>query len=176
MLAEAADLPVVIYNIPGRSAVNVEPSTIERLARDCPGIVAVKEASGSVDQASEIVCRCGSRLTVLSGDDSLALPIIAVGGLGVISVTSNIVPGDVSRMVEMSRSGSAIAAAGLHARLFPLTKALFIESNPIPVKAALGMLGMAAGEPRLPLTPLSAGGTRVVRVALRRYGLLPARR
>ncbi|MFO7638798.1 MAG: 4-hydroxy-tetrahydrodipicolinate synthase [bacterium] len=174
-LAEAAGLPLVVYNIPGRSAVNVLPATVERLARDCPNVVAVKEASGSVDQATEIVARCGDRLAVLSGDDSLTLPIMAAGGRGVISVTSNVVPAEVSRMVAAFLAGNPAEATGLHLHLFPLTKALFVETNPIPVKAALEMLGMAAGEPRLPLTPLSAAGREVVRTALRRHGLLKVR-
>lgn len=174
ILAEAAGRPVVVYNIPGRSAVNILPATIERLAWDCRNVAAVKEASGGVDQVTEIVGRCGDRLAVLSGDDSLTLPIMAAGGCGVISVTSNVVPAEVSRMVELYRSGNAAEATGIHLRLFPLTKALFVESNPIPVKAALDMLGMAAGEPRLPLTPLSPEGRKLVRAALRAHGLLKA--
>ncbi|MFO7676685.1 MAG: 4-hydroxy-tetrahydrodipicolinate synthase [bacterium] len=170
-LAEESDLPILVYNIPGRSAVNILPATIERLARDCPGIVGVKEASGSVDQVSDTVCRCGGRLVVLSGDDTLTLPMLAVGARGVISVTGNIVPAEVSRMVELFLAGDPVGAGLLHHRLFPLTKALFVEANPIPVKAALEMLGMPAGEPRLPLTPLSAEGRKTVRAALVRHGL-----
>lgn len=171
-LHDAVDLPMVLYNIPGRSAVNVLPATIERLARDCPRLVAVKEASGSVDQASEILARCGDRLAVLSGDDSLTLPVLSVGGLGVISVVSNVVPADVTALVARYLAGDVAAAARLHRRLFPLIKAMFVETNPIPVKAALAMLGMAAGEPRLPLVPLSDAGRRAVRAALVTYGLL----
>ncbi len=170
-IAETVDIPVVVYNIPGRSVVNIQPATIERLARDCPGIAAVKEASGNVDQTTEIVARCGDRLTVLSGDDSLTLPILAAGGKGVVSVVSNIVPSEVAQMIELYFAGRVAAAAKLHQRLFPLIKAMFIESNPIPVKAAMEMLGMAAGESRLPLTPLSDSGRRPVRKALKTYGL-----
>ena len=175
-VGDAAGVPVVLYNIPGRSSVNVLPATIERLARDCPGLVAVKEASGNIDQTSDIVARCGDRLAVLSGDDSLTLPILAAGGRGVISVTSNIVPRDVRRMVEEFLAGRPAEATRLHLDLFPLTKALFIETNPIPVKAAMGMLGMAAGEPRLPLVPLSRESRPALRRALRAYGLLGGRR
>ncbi|HDR00355.1 MAG TPA: 4-hydroxy-tetrahydrodipicolinate synthase [candidate division WOR-3 bacterium] len=168
-LAEAADLPLVVYNIPGRSAVNILPATIERLVRDCPNVAAVKEASGNVDQVTDIVSRCGDRVKVLSGDDSLTLPMMAAGARGVVSVTSNVAPADVSRMVERFLAGDLVEARRLHLALFPLTKALFVESNPIPVKAVLAMLGMAAGEPRLPLTPLSPEGRKVVLAALRRH-------
>jgi len=171
-LHDAVDLPMVLYNIPGRSSVNVLPATIERLVRDCPRLLGVKEASGNVDQSSDILARCGDRLVVLSGDDSLTLPILAVGGKGVISVVSNVAPADVAALVARLLEGDVRAASMPHRRLFPLVKAMFVEPNPIPVKAALGMLGMAAGEPRLPLVPLSNAGRGVVRRALRDYGLL----
>jgi 4-hydroxy-tetrahydrodipicolinate synthase len=175
-IAEAVDLPVVVYNIPPRSVVNILPGTIERLANDCLNIKAVKEASGNVDQSSEILMRCGDRVTVMSGDDSLTLPILAVGGRGVISVVSNIVPHDVARMVDYYRAGKAELAADLHRKLFPLIKAMFIETNPSPVKAAMAMLGMAAGEPRLPLVPPTEASMKVIRQALSDYGLPVARR
>ena len=173
-IAENVDLPVVVYNIPGRSAANIEPATIERLARDCPGIVAVKEASGSLDQASDIVVRSGKRLTLLSGDDSLTLPLLSIGALGVISVVSNIVPQDVAEMVRAYRRGDTAKARAIHLRLFPLIRAMFLETNPIPVKAAMEMLGMAAGEPRLPLCGPTEGSRRELTRALRGYGLKPA--
>lgn len=169
--AEETKLPVVIYNIPSRSVVNVLPATIERLAKDCPNIQAVKEASGNIDQSSEIIFRCEERVTVLSGDDSLTLPILAVGGKGVISVVSNIVPQDVEKMVRDYLGGMVEAAREKHRKLFPLIKSLFIETNPIPVKAAMNILGMAAGEPRLPLCPLSKENEAVLRRALTDYGL-----
>ncbi len=171
-LSEKVRIPIVLYNIPGRTAVNVLPATVERLAQDCPNLVAVKEASGVLDQATEIINRCGDRIVVLSGDDSLTLPILAVGGKGVISVVSNIVPGDVTALVRHFLEGNFVAARELHHRLYPLTKALFCETNPIPVKAAMEMLGMPAGNPRLPLTPLSDQGRKVVSDALRAYGLV----
>lgn len=170
-LAEKVRIPMVLYNIPGRTAVNVLPTTVERLARDCPNLVAVKEASGVLDQATEIIHRCGDRIVVLSGDDSLTLPILAVGGKGVISVVSNIVPRDVVALVRYFFEGNFAAARDLHHRLYPLIKALFYETNPIPVKAAMEMLGMPAGDPRLPLTPLSEQGRKVVADALQAYGL-----
>ncbi|NPV13461.1 4-hydroxy-tetrahydrodipicolinate synthase [candidate division WOR-3 bacterium] len=170
--AEATKLPVIIYNIPPRSVVNVLPATVERLAKDCPNIVAVKEASGSIDQSSEIIVRCRERVVVLSGDDSLTLPILAVGGKGVISVVSNIVPKDVEQMVRDYLGGKVDAARQKHLKLFPLIKALFVETNPIPVKAAMNFLGMAAGEPRLPLCPLSPEASAILHRSLVEYGLM----
>jgi 4-hydroxy-tetrahydrodipicolinate synthase len=174
-IAEAVDIPIVVYNIPGRSAVNIAPATVERMVRACPNIVAVKEASGNVDNATELCVRCGDRLTVLSGDDSLTLPILAAGGRGVVSVVSNIVPKDVELMLAAHFASQPARATAMHRALYPLIKALFVETNPIPVKAAMDMLGMAAGKPRLPLTPLTASGCKAVRQALRDYGLKPGR-
>jgi 4-hydroxy-tetrahydrodipicolinate synthase len=170
-IAESVELPVIVYNIPPRSVVNILPATIERMAKDCDNIVAVKEASGSLDQSSEIIHRCGNRVTVLSGDDSLTLPILSVGGRGVISVVSNIAPLDVTKMIEHYLAGKVELAAGLHRKLFPLVKAMFIETNPTPVKAAMNMLNMAAGEPRLPLVAPSEASQRAIRQALIDYGL-----
>jgi len=170
-VARSVNIPVIVYNIPPRSVVNILPATVERLALDCRNVVAVKEASGSLDQCTEIVNRCGDRITLLSGDDSLTLPILSVGGQGVISVVSNIVPLDVATVIEHYRAGKVELAAGLHRRLFPLVKAMFVESNPIPVKAAMNLLGMAAGEPRLPLMPASAQALQVIKQALRAYGM-----
>ncbi|UCG43889.1 MAG: 4-hydroxy-tetrahydrodipicolinate synthase [candidate division WOR-3 bacterium] len=174
-IAEAVDIPIVVYNIPGRTAVNIAPATVERMVRACSNIVAVKEASGNVDNTTELCVRCGDRLTVLSGDDSLTLPILAAGGRGVVSVVSNIVPTDVESMLAAHFASQTARATAMHQELYPLVKALFVETNPIPVKAAMSMLGMAAGEPRLPLTPLSASGRKVVRRALRNHGLKPRR-
>jgi len=171
-IADGVDIPNIVYNIPGRSGVNVTPATVERLAKDCPNIVAVKEASGIVDQSTEIVARCGDRITVLSGDDSLTLPILSVGGKGVISVVSNIIPADVVKLIESYQSGAVELAAQLQRRMYPLVKALFIETNPIPVKAAMTMLGMAAGQPRLPLCPPTRDHLKAIRKALQDYGLL----
>lgn len=170
-VAEAVSIPVIVYNIPSRSVVNISPATIERLAKDCPNILAVKEASGSLDQVSETIARCGDRVTILSGDDSLTLPMMALGAQGVISVVSNIVPGDVQRMVEAMLRGRSAVARRLHFRLFPLAKAMFVETNPAPVKAAMEMLGMPAGKPRLPLTEPSAESCCVIRRAMLDYGL-----
>ena len=170
-IAGAVELPVVVYNIPPRSVVNILPATIERMAKDCRNIVAVKEASGSLDQSSEIIQRCGNRVTVLSGDDSLTLPILSVGGKGVISVVSNIAPLDVSKMIDYYLAGKVELAAGMHRKLFPLIKAMFIETNPTPVKAAMNTLNMAAGEPRLPLVAPTEASRKAIRQALVDYGL-----
>ena len=169
-IAESVEVPIIVYNIPPRSGGNIQPATIERMAKDCSNIVAVKEASGSLDQSSEIIQRCGDHVTVVSGDDSLTLPILAVGGKGVISVVSNIAPLDVSKMIEHYLAGKVELAAGMHRKLFPLIKAMFIETNPTPVKAAMNMLNMAAGEPRLPLVAPAEASLKAIRQALIDYG------
>jgi 4-hydroxy-tetrahydrodipicolinate synthase len=174
-IADAVKLPIVVYNIPGRCGVNILPATLERLAADCVNVVAVKEASGSLDQMTEIVARCGDRLTLLSGDDGLTLPILAIGGKGVISVASNILPADIVRLVEHYLAGEVVPAAALNARLHPVFKALFVETNPIPVKAAMALLGMAAGAPRMPLTPAIDDTVARLRSALTAFGLKPSR-
>jgi 4-hydroxy-tetrahydrodipicolinate synthase len=171
-IAESVNIPLVIYNIPSRTGVNILPKTFERLVNDCPNIVAVKEAAGSLDQVTDIVSRCGERLTLLSGDDSLTLPMLSVGGKGVISVVANIVPADVARMIEKFFENNADEAKRIHLKLFPLCKALFVETNPIPIKAAMDLLGMAAGEPRLPLLPPAPENLEFIRKSLKDYGLL----
>jgi 4-hydroxy-tetrahydrodipicolinate synthase len=165
-------LPIVLYNIPGRTAVNVAPATVARLAEDCRNVVAVKEAAGSLDQVSEILTLAPRGFTVLSGDDSLTIPMMAVGARGVISVVANVAPRPTAALVSAFLKGDARRAAALHLKLFPLIKALFAETNPIPVKAALGMLGLCRPEPRLPLTPLSAAARPALKKALADFGLL----
>jgi 4-hydroxy-tetrahydrodipicolinate synthase len=171
-VAESVEIPIMVYNIPGRTGVNILPETFERLCRDCQNIKAVKEAAGSIDQASEIILRCGERLTVLSGDDSLTLPMMAVGAKGVVTVIGNIVPGDVARLCDHMLNGRMKDALVLHQQLLPLCKAMFVESNPIPVKTAMHMLGLPAGELRLPLCEPSEKNKEVIESALRKYGLL----
>ena len=169
-IAECADLPIVLYNIPSRTGRNVEPETVERLAALGP-IVAVKEASGSLDQVSELLER--TNLTILSGDDSLTLPRLAVGAEGVVSVVVNLVPRDVMALVEAFQSGRLAEARGIHARLFPLCRDLLgLAPNPVPVKAALALVGRGAGDVRLPLCPLDERSLAVLRSSLIRYGLL----
>lgn len=169
-IAEAVDIPIVLYNIPARTGRNVEPETVERLAKVGP-IVAVKEASGSLDQVSELLAR--TDLTILSGDDSLTLPMLAVGAEGVVSVVGNLVPREVGAMVEAYQGGRVDEARKRHAALFPLARDLLgLAPNPIPVKAALSLLGRCRNEVRLPLCPLDEHGTGVVRRNLVRHGLL----
>ena len=169
-IAEAVDLPMVLYNIPSRTGVSMTPATIARLA-DVPQIVAIKEATGSMDQASEILSRCA--LTVLSGDDSLTLPLMALGAQGVISVVANLVPKDVKRLTEAMLAGDLETAQEAHRRLFPLCRAMFLETNPIPVKAAMKLTGLLeSDEKRLPLTDLGPENVEALKTALGAYGLL----
>lgn len=153
-IAEAVDLPLILYNIPGRTGVNMLPSTIGRLS-SIPTIVGVKEGSGSVQQASDIVQMCGDRLTLLAGDDSLTLPMMSVGGKGVITVTANIMPMEMTNLVKAFAAGRVEEARRIHFQLSPLFAALFYETNPIPVKEALGMMGKIDPELRLPLCPMA---------------------
>lgn len=153
-VAEAVDLPLVLYNIPGRTGVNMLPATIARLSA-IKTIVGVKEGSGSVQQASDVVQLCGDRLTVLAGDDSLTLPMMAVGGKGVITVTANIVPAEMANLVKTFAAGKIDESRRIHFKLSPLFAALFYETNPIPVKEALGMMGKIDPELRLPLCPMA---------------------
>jgi 4-hydroxy-tetrahydrodipicolinate synthase len=169
-VADSVDLPIVLYNIPGRTAKNMEPDTICRLA-ELPGIVAIKESTGLMDQASQILA--GSNLTVLSGDDSLTLPLLSLGGSGVVSVVGNIVPQDVKAMIAAWNSGDVKTAQQRHLKLFPLCRDLLgLATNPIPIKAAMRELGRDAGDVRLPLTPLTAGELEKLQKSLRDYGLL----
>jgi 4-hydroxy-tetrahydrodipicolinate synthase len=170
-IAESVDLPLVLYNVPSRTGRNVEPETVERLARIGP-IVAVKEASGSLDQVSELVCR--TDLTILSGDDSLTLPMLAVGAQGVISVVANLVPKDVIALLDAFGRGEIAEAQRLHKKLFPLCRDLLaIAPNPIPVKWALKLLGRGNGEFRLPLCPPDERAGEALHRSLTRYGLVP---
>jgi len=151
-LAGETEIPLVLYNVPGRTGVSLDPQTVAALSR-APRIVAIKEASGSVDQTNQILDLCS--ITVLSGDDMLTLPIMAVGGKGVVSVIANVAPREVSRMVHAALEGRWDEARALHFQLYKLFKALFIETNPIPVKTALALMGKVREEFRLPLCALS---------------------
>ncbi len=171
-VARETRLPIMLYNIPGRTGVNVTPATIARVAKDCPNVVAVKEAAGSLDQVSEILTLAPKGFTVLSGDDSLTIPMMAVGARGVVSVVANVAPKQTAALVSAYLKGDVAKAAALHLKMFPLIKALFLETNPIPVKAALGLMGLCRPEPRLPLTPLSAAARPALKKALKDFGLL----
>lgn len=170
-IAEACDLPQVIYNIPGRTASNIAPETLARMAEKYPTIVAVKEATGSLDQASSIAALCD--LTLLSGDDSLTLPLMSIGGRGVVSVVGNIVPKDMLALVKAASEGNFAEALKWHRKLFPLCRdMLSVATNPIPVKTALKLLGRDSGELRLPMCAMDAAGEAKVRQTLANYGLL----
>jgi len=169
-IAEEVDLPIVLYNIPGRCGAGMTPETIARLA-EIENIVAIKEATGSLDQASEIAMRCD--MTIISGDDSLTLPLASVGGKGVISVVANIVPADVKAMTDLILEGDLVSARQWHRKLFALSKnMLTLATNPIPIKAAMAMLDLASDELRLPMTPLPEAQKATLRKALEDYGLL----
>ena len=170
-LAESVDIPICIYNIPARTGRNIEPETIVRLA-ELPGIAMVKEATGSMDQASQVLA--ATDLTVLSGDDSMTLPLLAVGGRGVVSVVGNLVPADMKALCDAFDAGDLQEARELHRRLFGLCRDLLgLASNPIPIKAAMAMLGRDTGEVRLPLVPLEHPLATKLRGALANYGLVP---
>jgi 4-hydroxy-tetrahydrodipicolinate synthase len=170
-VAEAVDLPICLYNIPGRTGSNILPETIARIAETCPQLVAVKEATGSLDQASQIAALCD--VTILSGDDSLTLPLLSIGGRGVVSVVGNIVPRDMKALVTAFLAGDVAGAQRWHRKLFPLCRDMLgVATNPIPVKAALALLGRGTGELRLPMTPLDDAGRDKVRKTLVQYGLL----
>lgn len=170
-IAKAVDLPLVLYNIPSRTGVNLLPATAVRLL-EFPTIVAMKESSGSLQQISELIGLCGDRLTVISGDDALTLPIIALGGQGVISVAANLVPKDCAELVKAALKGDWERARRLHYRLSPLTNALFLETNPIPVKAAFELMGRCSGEVRLPLCPMAEANHQKLKKAMKEYGLI----
>lgn len=156
-VAENSTKPIVIYNVPGRTGANMEAGTVIRLAEDCPKIAGIKEASGRYDQVSEIIRRAPGSFSVLSGDDDMTLAFMATGGQGVISVASNVAPAEVSAMCSAMLEGDLKTARGLHHRLFPLFKGCFAESNPVPVKAAMSLLGLMTDRVRLPLSEATEG-------------------
>lgn len=169
-VAEEVGIPLCVYNIPGRTAKNIEPETIIRLA-DLPNITMVKEATGSLDQASQIIS--ATDLTVLSGDDSLTLPLLSIGGEGVISVVANIIPTDMIKLVNAFTTGETDQATQWHHQLFPLCRDMLgLATNPIPIKVAMQMLGRDSGELRLPMTQPTAAQTEALAQTLQRYGLL----
>lgn len=173
-IAENTELPLILYNIPGRTSVLIEPETIARLYEEVPNVVGVKEATLSTGIASEIKRLCGEEFDLLSGDDPMTLPLMALGGSGVIAVTSNIAPGVYADMVNALLEGDFARGREIHYQLLPLFKALFVETNPIPVKTAASLLGLCSDEMRLPLMPMSGEKLRGLEEALERHGhLLP---
>lgn len=171
-LAESTRLPVILYNIPGRTGVNMLPATVLELRKRSSNIVGIKEASGSLDQVSEIVNGADKDFTVMSGDDSLTLPMMSVGARGVISVVSNVAPAETAQLCSLFLKGETEEAAKLHHELFPLIKALFVETNPIPVKYAVSLMGYCGCEPRLPLTPLTEKNRALLKQAMMDAGIL----
>lgn len=171
-VANAVSIPIILYNIASRTGVNIEPETIAKLARDCKNIAGIKEASGSLDQMSRIKQLCPEGFVLLSGDDSLTLPVLSIGGTGVISVVANIAPKDVAKMMSEFERGNITEARELHYKLLPLIKAIFLETNPIPVKTAMGLLGMCEPDLRLPMCAMSQENEEKLKKALQEYGLL----
>ena len=165
-----AGLPVLAYNVPGRTGLNITPAALESLA-DISGLIAIKEASGNIDQLTDMISRCGDRFTYYSGEDGLTLPMLALGAQGVISVASNILPADMQQLCGLFFSGNVSAAAQLQLKLYPLIKALFCEVNPIPVKTAASLLGMCGETLRLPLTSMEEANRARLISAMRGYGL-----
>jgi 4-hydroxy-tetrahydrodipicolinate synthase len=171
-VAESVAIPVLLYNIQSRTAINVETDTLARLARDVKNIVGVKEASGSLDQMSQVIAACGPDFSVLSGDDNITLPLLAIGGSGVVSVIANIVPRETAELVHAALDGDWKRARELHYRLFPLARAAFLETNPIPIKEAMAMAGMLEPEFRLPMCRMSDANREKLRAILTPYGLI----
>ena len=170
-IAQSVKIPIILYNIASRTGVNIEPETIAHLALDCKNVVAVKEASGNLEQMSRIKALCPADFELISGDDGLTLPVLSIGGIGIISVVANIVPKDVADMVSEFEKGNIEAAQELHYKLLPLVKAMFIETNPIPVKTAMGLLGMCEPDLRLPMCSMLPENLEKLKKALREYGL-----
>jgi 4-hydroxy-tetrahydrodipicolinate synthase len=168
-IAAATSLPIVLYNIPGRCGVDLAPDTVTRLSKECRNIVSIKEASGSVERISELRARLPDSFTILSGDDSLTLPFMSVGAVGVVSVASNLFPGEVCALVRAYECGDSKLAFNLHRKMFSLFKDLFIEPNPVPVKTALGWRGAMSGEVRLPLCEMSDANQAQLRRTLEAF-------
>ncbi|HLI78625.1 MAG TPA: 4-hydroxy-tetrahydrodipicolinate synthase [Candidatus Binataceae bacterium] len=171
MIAAAVDIPLIVYNIPGRTGSNIAPETFARLC-EIRNVVGIKEASGSMDQISDIRRLCGDRLTILSGDDSLVVPIMALGGKGVIATISNVMPREMHDLAAAGLAGDFARAREIHYKMMPLMRALFIETNPIPVKQALAFMGRCANELRMPLCPMSAPAADRLKSAMKELKLI----
>jgi 4-hydroxy-tetrahydrodipicolinate synthase len=171
-IADTTKLPIILYSIPGRCGIEIAVETVQRLAKDCKNIIGIKEAGGAPDRVSQLRAALGPKFIILSGDDSLTLPFMAVGADGVVSVASNVVPKEVSQMVRLFADGNIKGALKFHAKLFPLFRNLFIETNPVPVKAALAMKGLIEEEYRLPLVKMQGKNRDVLHQTLERCGAL----
>jgi len=170
-IAESVDIPIILYNVPSRTGISISPETVAELS-EIKNIIGIKEASGSIEQVCKIISLVGDNFIVLSGDDSLTLPIISVGGKGVISVAANVAPKDMSEMVKFALNGEIEKARKIHYKLFPLFKILFIETNPIPVKTSLSIMGMIHAEWRLPLTSPSEESYKKIEQTLKKCGVI----
>ena len=170
-IASRTRIPIVVYNVPGRTSLNLLPETMARLA-ELPNIVGLKDATGNLNQGAKTLELCGDKITVLSGDDFTVLPLLAIGGQGVISVVSNVVPADMAGMCNAFFQGDLEAARKLHYKMWPLTEAMFYETNPVPVKTALKLMGKITGEVRQPLCPLSQANETRLRQVMQEYGLI----
>jgi len=168
-IASETNIPIVIYNVPGRTGISITPETVAELA-ELENIVAIKEASGSLDQASSILTKCN--IDLLSGDDSLTVPLMSIGGCGVISVAANIVPDKMAALTKAMMKGNLPAAEQLHRELYPLCKAMFVETNPVPVKTALSLMGKIKENYRLPMVPINDSNREVVKKAIEKNGLI----
>ena len=170
-VASATKIPIVVYNVPGRTSLNLLPETMARLA-EIPHIVGLKDATGDLKQGAKTLELCGDKITVLSGDDFTTFPLLCVGGMGVISVVSNVVPGDMAGMCNAFFKGDLEGARRLHYKMWPLIEAMFYETNPVPVKTAMKLLGKITGEVRQPLCPMSPGNEDKLRRVMQKYGLI----
>jgi 4-hydroxy-tetrahydrodipicolinate synthase len=171
-IADAVDIPIVLYNIPGRSMVNLEPETTARLARDCRNIIGVKESNKDLEHVARVMYRCGAQFLVYSGIELLCFPILALGGAGHVSATGNVMPREVARLYDLVAAGRWAEARDLHYHLLPMNDVLFIETNPVPAKTALGLMGKCSPEVRPPHTPLRSESEATLREVMVGYGLL----
>ncbi|MBC8094910.1 MAG: 4-hydroxy-tetrahydrodipicolinate synthase [Akkermansiaceae bacterium] len=171
-IANATKLPIVLYSIPGRCGIEIAVDTVKRLAASCKNIIGIKEAGGSCDRVSQLRAAMGPKFEILSGDDSLTIPFMSVGAQGVISVASNIIPREVSQMVKAYAAGQPKKALAMHQKFYAVFKDLFIETNPVPIKAALAMKGLINEEYRLPLVPMSAKNKETLKATLKAAGVL----
>ncbi|HEU4797360.1 MAG TPA: 4-hydroxy-tetrahydrodipicolinate synthase [bacterium] len=172
-IADEVEIPIIIYNIPGRTAANMEPATIARLARDCRNIIGVKEANKDFEHVNRVVALCGRGFLVYSGIELLCFPMLAIGGSGHVSATGNVLPREVAQLYDLCAVGKWEAARDLHYHLLPMNDALFLETNPVPVKTALGLMGKIDPEVRLPLAPMGPDTLDRLRAIMTSYGLLP---
>ncbi len=172
-VADDVDIPVILYNIPGRAAANLEPDTTARLARDCRNIIGVKESNKDLEHICRVMHRCGPQFLVYSGIELLCFPILALGGAGYVSATGNVMPSEVARLYDLVAFGKWEEARELHYHLLPMNDIMFIETNPVPAKTALGLLGRCSPEVRPPLAPLAPGSEASLRRVMTSYGLLP---